>query len=243
MADLDEGVRKAIQHFWKTRASQAERQGRTTGDRDRGARAAATGGAHLDGFRDLLKSLLVNEGELPDGDVYTASQLELPGYFRPEKKWDLVVVVGDRVLGAVECKAQVGPSFGNNANNRAEEAVGNAHDYWTALREHAYGETQDPWLGYMMVLEEAPRSTSPVKVKEPHFKVAEVFRDVSYAKRYEVMLTRLLRERLYNGACLLLSKAREGLRGGFREPCAELSFATFARSFVGRAVAYARTRR
>jgi hypothetical protein len=42
-----------------------------------------------------------------------------------------------------------------------------------------------------------------VKAKSPHFKVLPEFKDTSYAKRYEIFLTKLLRDRLYDGACVL----------------------------------------
>ncbi len=40
-----------------------------------------------------------------------------------------------------------------------------------------------------MLLEEASGSTRPVSVAEPHFPVFDEFRDASYAKRYEMLLT------------------------------------------------------
>ena len=72
------------------------------------------------------------------------SWLELPGFFRPSKRWDLVVVHKDRFVAAVEFKSQVG-SFGNNLNNRTEEALGNATDLRTAARERAFGSMVPAW--------------------------------------------------------------------------------------------------
>jgi hypothetical protein len=44
-----------------------------------------------------------------------------------------VLVMADGQLWiAVELKSQAGPSFGNNYNNRIEEALGNATDIRTA---------------------------------------------------------------------------------------------------------------
>jgi len=65
----------------------------------------------------------------------------------------------------------------------------------------------------MMLLEDAPASMRPVKAREPHFKVFPEFRDASYGKRYEILLTKLVRERLYDSACFLLSSAKEASRG------------------------------
>jgi hypothetical protein len=98
--------------------------------------------------------------------------------------------------------------------------------------------SQRPWLGYLMLLEETAGSTTPVRVSQPHFPVFQEFRGASYAKRYEILLTKLVRERLYDAACLLMTDRRTGLRGGFREPSLELSFQNFAASLLGKAIAH-----
>jgi hypothetical protein len=240
--DLSKAVRDAVRYFWRTREQQAKAQGTRSGDRDRGARSAVTGGAHLDGFADLIQTPIVEAG-ISETAVHRRATVELPGYYRAEKKWDLVVVVDGRLFATVEFKAQVGPSFGNNYNNRTEEALGNATDYWAAYREGAFQRSPKPWLGYLMLLEDATGSTKPVSVAEPHFPVFDEFRNASYAKRYEILLTKMVRERLYDAACLLPSPANAGRNGAFSEPCGELSFANFAESLIARAIAYARTQK
>ena len=97
-------------------------------------------------------------------------------------------------------------------------------------------------FGYLRLLEQAAGSTSPVGVVEPHFNVFEEFRDASYAMRYELFCQKLVRERLYDAACFLLSDRVGGLKGKYREPSAELSFQNFAASLTGRMVAYAKLR-
>jgi hypothetical protein len=190
---LQARLREAVKHFWTVRDQQARKQG---GDdskaRDRGARSAVTGGKHIDGFIRLVFQLLVEAG-LSGATIYCkarpadevrvgkkkhgaggpplGTRTELPGWFRPEKDWDLLVVVDKCLIAAIEFKSQVGPSFGNNFNNRTEEALGNAADLWSAYREGAFRPSQRPWLGYFMLLEEAPGSTSPVAASEPHFPV------------------------------------------------------------------------
>jgi hypothetical protein len=240
--DLAKAVQDAVRHVWRTRSRQAKAQGAKSGERDRGARSAVTGGAHLDGFSELIRRLIVDAG-VSDTAVHRRSRVELPGYYRAEKKWDLVVVVDGRLFATIEFKAQVGPSFGNNYNNRTEEALGNATDYWAAYREGAFRGSPKPWLGYLMLLEDAAGSTRPVSVAEPHFPVFAEFRDASYAKRYEILLTKMVRERLYDAASLILSPSDSGRKGAFSEPCAELTFANFAESLVARAIAYTRTQK
>jgi Restriction endonuclease XhoI len=232
---LERRLRKAIRHFWNTRETQAQKQGLKTGTRDAGTRTAVTGGRQMDGFISLVRECLCERG-LPKADVYCEKRIELPGWYRPEKKWDLLIVENGQFLAGIEFKSQIG-SFGNNYNNRTEEAIGSACDLWAAYREGAFKPSARPWLGYLMLLEDAPESTRPVRAQEPHFTVFPEFKSASYAKRYEILLTKLVRERLYDSACLLLSGAKTGLKGAYSEPSAELNFEKFMASLLARAVA------
>jgi hypothetical protein len=241
---LEEQLKQAIQHFWVVRSAQKKKQGRgKIKAKDRGERSAVTGAKHMDGFIRLVRALLLEAG-LTAAHVYCKPREEgaepakkkrskkkgtdkefgveptktvLPGWFRAEKDWDFVVVVNNLLVASIEFKSHVG-SFGNNCNNRAEEALGNATDLLAAYREGAFKPSIRPWLGYMMLLEEAPESTRPVRVVEPHFKVFEEFRGASYADRYNLLLTKLVRERLYDGACFMLSKKNEGLEAVMHYP-------------------------
>jgi Restriction endonuclease XhoI len=237
--DLEERLRAAVQHFWGTRETQAQRQGSSSGSKDAGARSAVTGGAQMNGFIKLVRELLCESG-LPKAHVHCERYVELPGWYRPEKKWDLLIVSDGKLLAGIEFKSQVG-SFGNNYNNRTEEAIGSATDLWVAYREGAFKPSARPWLGYLMLLEDAPGSMSPVRAREPHFKVFPEFKEASYAKRYEILLTKLVRERLYDAACFLMSNATDGSAGGYREPATELSFENFIASLLAKAIAVAKT--
>lgn len=239
-ADLDHELRKAIKHFWLTRRKQAKSQGSKSGSRDAGARTAVTGGRQMDGFVNLVREHLSAQG-IPEAQVFCRKRIELPGWYRPEKQWDLLVIANRELIAGIEFKSQVG-SFGNNYNNRTEEAIGSATDIWAAYREGAFKPSARPWLGYMMLLEEAPGSTRPVKAQEPHFHVFPEFKDASYAKRYEILLTKLVRERLYDSACFLLSSADTGLKGTYRAPAPELSFDKFMASLLARALTIAGSR-
>ena len=238
--DLKPRVAKAVRHFWKVRTRQHDKQGEATGIKDAGNRSAVTGGKHLDGFIQLLTELLA-EAVLPKASIHV-NATTLPGYFRPTKNWDLLVVVDGTLLASIELKAHIGPSFGNNFNNRVEEALGNSADLLTAYREGKFKPSQRPWLGWMMLLEDTPKSTTPIRVDEPHFEVFPEFKEASYAKRYELFCERLMRERLYDGVCLLLSDKTAGLKGAYTEPNPEFGFTAFATSLTAHAMAYARLR-
>lgn len=236
--ELDDRLKKAVSHFWKTRETQAQRQGASSGSKDAGYRSAVTGGAQMNGFIDLVRDTLCDRG-LPHAHVFCEQRIELPGWYRPEKKWDLLIVSEGSLIAAIEFKSHVG-SFGNNYNNRTEEAIGSATDIWGAYREGAFKPSLRPWLGYLMLLEEAPRSLRPVRAREPHFKVFPEFKAASYARRYEILLTKLVRERLYDAACFLMSNAKDGRKGLYREPDPELSFQNFIASLTAKAIAVAK---
>jgi hypothetical protein len=240
MNDLDKRVGEAIKLFWMTRNKQSKRQGTKTGTKDAGLRAAVTGGKHLDGFSDICRRLFVDAG-VPEAHVCWQRKRDLPGYYRAEKNWDLIVVADGYLLALIEFKAQVGPSFGNNFNNRSEEAIGNATDLWAAYREGAFKPSARPWLGYIFILENCPKSQSPVKVVQSHFNVFPEFQKASYARRYEILLTKLLRERLYEGASLLLTDKESGKKGKFHCPSEELSIRNFAAGLAAHAAAYSKT--
>lgn len=233
--DLDDRIASAIEFFWTTRNGQITRQSQV-GTRDQGNRGAVTGGKQLDGFVELIKDVLVMNG-VPKRCIFIDTDLELPGYFRPNKKWDLLVVDRNELIIAIEFKSQVGPSFGNNFNNRTEEAMGSALDIWTAYREGVFGPQRAPWLGYFMVLEDCRKSNEPVRVRSPHFPVLREFVDASYKERYEIFCSKLLLERQYSAACFTTTSiAEDSIYYDF--PKDELSCREFLGSMLGAAVSH-----
>jgi hypothetical protein len=227
-------VQRAVRHYWQTLEGQGAKQ--RTGIADRGGRAAVTGGKQMMGFCHLVQDVLTKNG-VPSVHVFTEQRLELPGYFRPTKQWDMLVVSEGQLIAAIEFKSQRGPSFGNNFNNRTEEAIGTAQDLWTAYRERAFGTQPRPWLGWVMLLEDCPRSNTPVAVNEPHFKVFEEFRGASYAGRYELLLRRLVLEKLFDGAAFLMATEKQGRRGAYSEPAGDLGMRPFLAALTGHAMA------
>ena len=228
---MDQKIIDAVRSYRAVRESQIAKQAQS-GRHDQGARSAATGGAQMDAFANLICSAITDAG-IPESDIFQKTAVELPGYYRPEKKWD-IVVVHNGVLGAViELKSQMGPSFGNNFNNRSEEAIGSATDIWVAFREKRFGNQMfRPWLGYLFLLEDCPESTAPVAVREPHFAIDEIFREASYKKRYEILCERLILERLYESSCFITTRFEEK-ELHVDEPNPNLSFGHFIGSLKG----------
>lgn len=228
--NLEKLISDAVAHYWQTRTAQKEKQ-KNRGISDAGLRSAVTGGAQMDGFISLFTEIIVDAG-LDERYVFRKKRLELPGFFRPTKEWDLLVIKDGHLLAAIEAKSQVGPSFGNNFNNRTEEAMGSALDLWTAFREGAFNGGVQPFLGYFFMLEDCKTSTRPVRVKEPHFKVFPEFVGASYMRRYELFCRKLVLERHYTSASFITSDSDTGLEGLYREPAKDLSFSIFVKSLV-----------
>jgi hypothetical protein len=238
--DYQKELERAVRYFWRTRGTQKKRQGGDSGQKDAGNRSAVTGGKHADGFVQLIAAI-VKDAAVPNVDIHVTQKKPrtLPGFYRPCKEWDLVVLSDKSLVAAVEVKSQVG-SFGNNFNNRVEEALGNATDFWAAYREGAFRPSLKPWLGYLFMLEETAKSLRPTKrIKLNPYNIDEEFQERSYAKRYELVCERLVRDRLYDAACFFTSSEKGGRRGEYHEPNRELGISNFAISLHARAAAFA----
>lgn len=195
----------AVTNFWASRDTAKSKQ-MESGTVDVGARGSVTSGKNMDGFIQLMTRITQQNG-LPDAQIHTESAvLTLPGFFRPTKLWDVLIMHDGVLIAALEFKSQCGPSFGNNFNNRCEETLGSSLDFWTAYREGALGAQSAPFLGWLMLVEDCEDSRKPVSTKSPHFQVREEFRDASYLQRYDIFAQKLLREKLYTATALLCSK-------------------------------------
>ena len=231
--DVDARFRDAIQYIWTGRLRQRAKQSEA-GKIDAGSRGDVTGGGHMGALELLVKDLLIELG-IQERDIFTKQKLELPGYYRSSKKWDLLVVSKLQLVMAIEFKS-IGGSYGNNLNNRTEEALGNASDIWTAYREGRFGTGPRPLLGYLFLLRDEAKVMRPVSNKEPHFEVDPVFHGASYSKRAEILCRRLVLERLYDAACLLLSTNEESTK--ITEPAEDLSFRRFVAALRGHVVTF-----
>lgn len=241
--DFDELIKDAVKKFWISRTSSEVTS-------QEGNRGSVIAGKNLDGFSELIKAIAIHCG-MPDDCIITSGKkaLTIPGFFRPTKMWDSVIIYKGRLIAAFELKSQVG-SFGNNFNNRTEESIGSAKDFWTAFREKAFdlsnvvrsgglinspAETKPPFLGYLMLLEHCTGSTTPVKAEEEHFHIFPEFTDSSYARRYQLLCEKMVLDGLYSSACLILSERVTGKSvGQFSYPDNALSPRSLFADFAGR---------
>lgn len=243
--DFDRLVRDAVELFWTSRSRGSERQ--------EGGRGNVIAGKNCDGFLEVTRAVARHCG-LPGETVFASGRrnLTLPGYFRPHKNWDVLVILEGRLLAVLEFKSQVG-SFGNNFNNRAEEVLGNATDLWQANAEGAFAperhlvhegpppsDPRPPFLGYLILLEDCEESTRPVGVDAAHYPIFSEFDQASYATRYRILCERLVQRNLYSAASLLLSpRPAEGAEVAWRSLSPATDVKTLFRELAGRLLAAA----
>ena len=220
-------AREAVRAFWGNRDAAKKKQ-IEAGKADQGERAGVTSGKNMDGFIALILDIVRANG-LGHAEIHQKrAVLTLPGYFRPTKLWDLLVIYKGELVVAVELKSQIGPSFGNNFNNRTEEAIGTAHDLWTAYREEAFGKQSRPFVGWLMMVEDAPESRSPVRDASPHFPIFAEFKGASYIERYDLLCQKLVKEQLYTRAAIITSMRNAAVTGVY----SEMSEMTGLKAFV-----------
>ncbi|MGH3585158.1 MAG: PaeR7I family type II restriction endonuclease [Pseudonocardia sp.] len=221
----------AVRAFWAGRDLQTHKQIQS-GKADAGTRGSVTGGQHLSALQDLIAEQFAPLVEL-GAEVRKSGIIPLPGYYRRAKNWDIVVTRHGALVAAIECKSQSG-SFGNNFNNRTEEAIGTATDLWRAYEAGLVG-TVKPWLGFVFVCEHAPGSTQVVRDQGVSlYRPDWAFDNSSYMTRYQLLFQRLVRERLYDAACLLSTRKGEGI---YDEPLPDVSTRNLTAAIAGR-VAY-----
>ena len=238
LVDYERKAKEAVKAFWGSRAAAAQKQVEL-GRADQGERAAVTAGKNMDGFLELVCDVIKANG-LAAADIHLSKAvLTLPGYFRPTKLWDVLVTYKGELIASVELKSQVGPSFGNNFNNRTEEAIGTAHDFWTAYRENGFGPQPRPFVGWLMMVEDAVGSRTPVRDRSPHFPVFPEFKGASYLDRYEVLCRKLMQEQLYTSATVLAAPRSAVSSGDYSELSELTGLRTFISSLAGHVAAQA----
>lgn len=240
LVDYEQKAHEAVKAFWGNREAARQKQ-IESGKSDQGERAGVTAGKNMDGFLALVLDIVRANG-LAHAEIHQKrAMLTLPGYFRPTKLWDLLVTYKGELIAAIELKSQVG-SFGNNFNNRTEEAIGTAHDLRTAYREEAFGKQPRPFVGWLMMAEDAPKSRRLVRNASPHFPVFNVFKEfegASYLMRYDLLCQKLVKEQLYTAAAFIASSRDAVETGEFSEMSAMTGLRTFVTALAGHVAAEA----
>ena len=232
---------KAVNHWWAVKVQAAVRKSKQGGSRDENLT-----GKNLDVFIstifEFLVRLGVDEHDIFVGGQFSKSAATLPSYFRPSKNWDLVVISNSRFSSkalstqkprlhvAMEFKSQ-DKSIGNNQNNRMEESLGNACDFWSSYERQLFTSLLPrPWLGYFFIGKYADKDHVKKEVRQPHFLARDVFRggpdqftDVAkfpgptYAERYRIFLEQAIGKKLYDAGAFLTTN--EEIRDKFPNHC------------------------
>ncbi len=230
-ADYSDSIRKAVRSYWKSKNTALKKN--QAGQRvDQGRRGAATAGKNFNGFAKMFAALAQKYGgnslEIYDNKTHVV----LPGHFRPSKQWDLVLIDKGRLIATLEFKALGGPSFGNNANNRCEEALGSGTDLSVAQREGRFGAGANPFIGYCILVEDEDNSRCVPKRGNPsiHFASDPVFRTASYQERMRILCERMVQERIYTAAAVIASPPNAAKSGLFTD----LSTATSLNQLIAR---------
>lgn len=252
---------QAIQHWW------ASKKGVVAKKSQGGTRDANLHGKTMDGFaiviREFLLGLNVKSEHIFSGGHLTSASSILPSYFRPSKNWDIIVLANSHfhsakrgenepvLYAATEFKSQ-DKSIGNNQNNRIEESLGNAADFWMTYEHNGFArQLPRPWLGYLFVGKYNPSSDDkPVKIKQPHFPAMppfrtpgsadlEIFDGPSYAQRYQIFLRQSIGSRLYDaGAFIVTDETIANQKINHRIPLPEFGSMNFLRSLKAQILAH-----
>lgn len=229
LCDYEEKAAAAVKDFWRKRENARQRQV-DSGKVDAGGRASVTAGKNMDAFIDLIIEVVKANG-LAEAEIH--QQQALPGCFRPTKRLDLLVIHKGKLVAAIELKSQVGPSFGNHFNNLTEEAIGTAHDLWMAYRRGTFGQQSRPFVGWLMLVEDAEGSRNSVRDRSPHFPVFKAFEGASYLKRYDLLCQRMMQEQLYSAASVMTVTREAGETGVYGQQSEMTNLKNFIASLAG----------
>ncbi|GAA1080373.1 PaeR7I family type II restriction endonuclease [Nocardiopsis metallicus] len=221
----------AVAKYWQLKQEQSERaknQDRTSP----GTTSSTRAGNYFTGVAELIGKFFLDVG-YPRASVQFRQDhgLEVLGYYRPQKQWDVMVTSGNTLVAAFDLKALSGPSFGRNYNSRFHEALGNAIDVNRAHLEELY-PGEKPWIGYFFIMEEHknPRPTGRPG-KGPELPLVPSLKRTSYQDSYAIFCNRLLDERVYDTVCYVTSAQENDAP---KEPVESLNWARFAASVNSR---------
>lgn len=226
MQGSDEEVQAVVNAFWGKRDELVKKH------LESGVQGgAARSGSHMKAIQEYVRLLFIQAG-LPETSVLAGSP-SLPGYFRRSKSWDVVVTYKGVLVAAVELKSQVG-SVGNNANNRIEEALGNAVDVGAIHKNGGAFGAIPPWLAFVMVLEETSKTEQTMKPRKSVFPQDNIFDSISYSKQYQVALSRFVSEKLYDAGWFLTTARENDGMFSYSEPLSTATASTLAALVKGR---------
>lgn len=228
LGNYEKRAREAIKTFWATQLAANESQP-SRAVVGQGAQAGAPGRESMVGFENLITEVVRANG-LAEATVHLGRRdCTVPGHFWPTASWDMLVVNSGQLVASVKFQSHVGPASGRTLRGIVTEAIASGMDLWAAYRAGAFGgDAPHPFVGWLMLLEDSEESRSPVTDAEPIFPVFREFDGTSYAQKCGLLCRKLVQEKLYTAACLLVSPRAEAGTGKY----STISDASSLRSFV-----------
>jgi len=129
--------------------------------------------------------------------------LTLPGYFRPTKLWDLLVInKGERLIAASNSRAMSGRRSETTSTTEPKKL---SAIHWTSgrrYREGAFASIQTV-CAWMMLVEDAPGSQFARPGQVSALPRLSEFQGASYLKRYDILCQKLVQQQLYTTAVVI----------------------------------------
>jgi len=213
LADYKAKARTAVKQFWSEWKKSSTKKPMVGG---------------MDGFIDLIADIVHANGLTRANLLQQGQPVSLPGHFSPTQSWDLVVINEGRLIAAMKLDSVPGELLANHVGMGCKEVLSMAMELRAAYRGNIFGETRQPFVGYLVLLEDAPSSRCPVAEVSPHFPIFPEFRNTSYANRYNTLCEKLMREGLYTSAAVILTSRSASKSGVY----SEISELTGLNSFV-----------
>ena len=135
------------------------------GKHDQGNRSGVTAGSHFAEVAELIRKTSSADAASRRMPFVFGRVPETAWMVPTHQDWDIIAYHGDSLVAAIELKS-ISSSFGNNANNRTEEALGGG-DIRIAHQKGLLGDARvPPILGYVLIVAETEESTT-VRAKKP----------------------------------------------------------------------------
>ncbi len=164
---------------------------------------------------------------------------ELPGFYEQTTEWDFMVMRCSRLTAVIRLNIVPNPTE-DNEHHRIAEAVYAAHALQAAYRCGMFGEQAPrPFVGWLMLVEDAPSSRLSTSDRSDHFPVRPEFQGASYLERYNLLCRKLVQENLYTSAAVLASPRTAIATGKFSDVSELTSLKMFVTNFAAHIAAEA----
>ncbi len=232
---MREDMKRALLRSYDLRIHAEEMQ-LERGTIDVGTRSQVTAGKHLDEVVGMMAGELIGFAAGNGSVFYGKNGVDIPGWFRASKQWDILAFKGDQLIAGIELKS-VSSSYGNNLNNRLEEAIGEAVDAKFANDRGLINHVIPPLMCYALIVKKEKESESIRKnPSSSHFPVDPVFEGTSYLDRFRIMCERLRREGIYGAVWFVIVDPENG---AVEEPVPELSYEAFLHELKAKVESFA----